>query len=97
MAPGRGRWTLARFDDEFDLWVERARPSDDIKVVVLDWVISRFDDPYSGAVREPNFDNLWRARIPETTNDASELVYCVYFIRESQNVVTCHGFEYNSS
>lgn len=39
-------WTLDRFLDEFDLWAERERPGPDLRVVVVDWILTRQDDPY---------------------------------------------------
>lgn len=96
MSRSRSLWALARFEIEFDLWVERANPSLDLRVVVLDWTLSRMVDPYQGAVREPDFDNLWRARIPESMNERDESVYSVYFLHERQKLVDCRGFEFNA-
>lgn len=89
-------WLLVNFEEEFDKWTGYAGVPDEIQLTVLEWVVGRSDDPYSGAIREPIIGNLWRCRIPVTLNDHGELAYCVYYIYESGRIVYCRGFSMNS-
>jgi hypothetical protein len=65
LPPAEKRWTLQRFEHEFDLWVERDNPSDDIRIFVLQWVQGRMDDPYLEVFRSPEIENLWYGPITE--------------------------------
>lgn len=99
-------WALKRFVAEFELWAGESvdaiaqYPPDDaeaaIRITVLNWVFTRQEDPYSGAVREPGLGNWWRARIPNTMDGHREMVYCTYQIFEDLRVVYCRGFATNS-
>ena len=46
------------------MWIERELPSDDLRLTVTAWILTRYDDPYQGVQREPGFDNLWFGEIP---------------------------------
>jgi hypothetical protein len=84
-------WKLVDFEAAVDRWIAREDPSIDIQFVVLEWVLSRFDDPYDGMRREPGFPNLWYGVVPETrTKD--QAVVCSYFIEERTHTVKCDSF-----
>jgi hypothetical protein len=85
-------WRLADFLDRFDDWAERENPSDDVRVVVIAWIMSRLDDPYQGVRREPDFDNLWYGVVPMSQDGAGSVVVCAYWIDESTRTVRCHDF-----
>lgn len=70
-------WALTRFDECLDRWIDVEDPPDDLRLIVTAWVLSRFDDPYQGVVREPNFPNLWFGRVPGTA-DGSHVVASSY-------------------
>lgn len=53
--------------------------------------MSRGDDPYQGARREPGFPNLWYVKVPGSYQGGS-VVLCSYFIVESTHEVHCKGF-----
>jgi hypothetical protein len=82
---------LEGFTEAFDDWVVQEHPSQDLKLVVMAWILSRFEDPYHGVRREPEFDNLWFGSIPDTLQDG-HVVTCSYWIRESERVVRCDSF-----
>jgi hypothetical protein len=62
--PEPGRWQLESFLDHLDVWIEREQPSDDLRLIVTAWVLTRYEDPYQGVQREPGFENLWFGEIP---------------------------------
>ena len=86
MNPG---WTLDGFEDRLDGWATREQPPEDIVIVVWHWVLSRFDDPYSGMQRQPGFPNLWFGAIPESEHDPGQVVVCSYWVEESTRTVRC--------
>jgi hypothetical protein len=57
-------WILEGFLDCLDRWAALESPSDDLRMVVTAWILSRYDDPYMGVRREPGFDNLWFGPVP---------------------------------
>jgi hypothetical protein len=63
-------WTLHRFIERFDDWTAREGPSVDLRYVVLNWIFSRSENPFAGARRQPGFENLWFAVIPDSQNGA---------------------------
>jgi hypothetical protein len=52
-------WTLAGFLDRLDIWADLEKPSDDLRLLVTAWIMTRYDDPYSGVRRADGFENLW--------------------------------------
>ena len=85
-------WRLERFLTEFDLWAERELPTEDLRVVVMEWLLGRQDDPYRGVRREPGFDNLWFGAVPDSDDGSGRVVVCSYWIVESQHLVRCNSF-----
>lgn len=85
------RWELVDFEVAVDRWIEREGPSIDLQFVVLQWVLSRFDDPYEGMRREPGFPNLWYGVVP-ATRTRDHAVVCSYFVEERTHVVRCDSF-----
>ncbi len=85
-------WALANFAERFDAWADQQKPSDDLRVTVAEWILTRFDDPYLRARREPGFDNLWFARVPGSQHDDGNVVVCSYWIHESTRTVSCDSF-----
>lgn len=83
------RWTLESFLERLDTWVEVEKPSTDLRYVVTEWILSRFDDPYQGVRREYGFDNLWFGKIPHSQHGNDLIVVCSYWIEEQRHVVRC--------
>ena len=79
MRPAATDWQLAGFEDLLQRWVEDEAPAVDLRVVVADWIFSRYDDPFSGVSREPGFDNLWVGPVPGTRRGGT-VVVCSYFV-----------------
>ena len=82
-------WTLENFIEALDIWTESENPSDDLRIVVTAWVMSRADDPYQGVRREASFDNYWYGTVPRSLHDDDKVVLCSYWIIESEHVVRC--------
>jgi hypothetical protein len=82
-------WTLERFLERMDTWIERESPSYGLRLVVLDWIMSRHDNPYRGMRRERHFANLWFGPVPGTEFDGTVIV-CSYWIEESTRTLTCY-------
>jgi hypothetical protein len=85
-------WSLEGFLDTLDAWAERESPTDDLRMVVTAWVLSRYDDPYQGVRRENGFPNLWYGPVPNSGDGAGRVVVCSYWIMESSRTVRCDSF-----
>lgn len=85
-------WTLDRFLAELDSWIEREGPNIDLRLVVTAWILSRTVDPFGGARREPGFDNLWSAVVPDSGDGAGQVVACSYWVEVGRHVVRCNSF-----
>jgi hypothetical protein len=83
-------WTLADFIDRVDAWIDRDSPDDDLRLVVLDWIMSRCEDPYRGVRREAGFPNLWYGVVPYSQR-AMTAVLCSYWVVESEHVIRCES------
>ena len=92
MRPAEQRWTLERFLEQLDLWVEREALHEDVKLLVLPWIQSRLDDPYRGVRREPDVANLWYGPVPGVRDAESRIAVGSYFVFESRSVVRCNSF-----
>ena len=75
-------WALENFEACLDAWIEHERPSDELRILVTAWVLSRFDDPYVDVRREPSFDNLWFGAVPGSVHGEGRVVVCSYWIHE---------------
>jgi hypothetical protein len=84
----REAWTLEDFEPRLDQWIEMEKPSDNLRILVTAWVLSRFDDPYAGVRREPDFDNLWFGPVPGSLQEG-RVVVCSYWIFEASRTVRC--------
>lgn len=85
-------WTLQDFLLRFDQWADQESPSDDLRLEVIAWILSRAEDPYQGVRRESGFDNLWYGSIPSTHHDRDQVVVCAYWIHEQSRTVRCERF-----
>ena len=95
MPDGRGLWQLTDFEERLDGWISRESPSQDLINIVTAWVLSRMEDPYEGARREPDFENLWSVRLRGTadgTGSKFTMVLCSYRINEVKHVVEADNF-----
>lgn len=84
-------WSLENFTECLEIW-EKNEPSsavhNDLRLIVIDWIMGRHSDPYKGVRREPGFDNLWFSSIPNTQHDG-QVVCCAYWIFEATHTVKC--------
>lgn len=97
MTRGEPRWRQDRFLDELESCIDREGLTGDIRLIVLPWIMSRLDDPYRGARREPGMEhpahgNLWYSAVPESTFGAGRVLACSYWISESNRLVRCNSF-----
>ena len=84
-------WTLERFGECLDRWFEQDGPSQDLRLVVTSWVLSRFDDPYQGVRRERGFENLWYGTVPASHHGDGRAVLCCYWVNEREHTVVCES------
>jgi hypothetical protein len=82
-------WRLTRFEEHLDRWADIDQPDEDDRLVVANWVMTRHDNPYQGARREPVHPNLWFARIPGTVDKDGTIVVCAYYIFEQAKIIRC--------
>ncbi|MFY1689410.1 hypothetical protein [Plantactinospora sp. WMMB782] len=95
MPDGRGLWQLVDFEARFDAWADRDNPSTELRIVVAEWILTRMEDPYEGARREPGFPDLWSVRIRGTAvgrPGAFTMVLCSFWIKETEHGVVCDNF-----
>lgn len=80
------------FGEQIDRWDALESPADDLRSLVTEWVLSRYDDPYQGVTREQGFANLWFGRVPRSQDGTGCVVVCSYWIEESTRTVRCDSF-----
>jgi len=85
-------WRLEGFLERLDIWAELEAPSDNLRILVTSWILTRFDDPYQGVRREPRFANFWFGVIPRSRDSRGTVVTCAYWIEESRRTVRCDSF-----
>jgi hypothetical protein len=85
-------WELINFLERFDAWVELERPTGDLRCIVMNWILTRNEDPYQGVRRERGFPNLWFGQVPNSRDDSGHVVVCSYWIEESSRTVRCDNF-----
>lgn len=90
MPDSTAQWELQGFQRHADIWISTEDPDQDLKNEVLEWLLSRMDDPYQGVKREPGFDNLWYGPVPGTHRGYT-VVVCAYFILEAGHAVKCNS------
>jgi hypothetical protein len=88
----RPDWRLEGFLDRLDAWVEQESPSDDTRLLVTAWIMTRYGDPYQGVRREKGFPNLWFGAVPDTEDGTGNTVACAYWIEESTRTVRRDSF-----
>lgn len=84
-------WQLENFGPRLDAWIDSQQPEDALINTVTRWVFSRYDDPYQGAEREPEFPNYWLVRVPGTLHDDS-IVCCFFWVYEIERRIRCDNF-----
>ncbi len=89
---GASGWHLEGFLERFDAWAEGQSPSDDLRLVVMSWILTRFDDPYRGVRRETGFPNLWYGVVPDSNDGTDHVVVCSFWIEETARHVRCDSF-----
>jgi hypothetical protein len=84
-------WNLSDFEDHLDRWIRQESPTEDLRVAVAHWLLSRIEDPYQGMRREPDgHPNLWFGMIPGTRH-GNQAVYCSFLIFEQTGTVRCNS------
>jgi hypothetical protein len=81
-------WSLVNVESALDRWIEIDEPDDELRNVVLNWLLSRLEDRYQGVRRDPRFPNLWFGRIPWTLRGDRQAV-CAYRIEERTREIIC--------
>ena len=84
-------WRLVDFSTHIERWIAQDAPSIDLRVVVIDWLVSRADDPYQGVRRWPGADAWWHGEIPLTRTSDSRAVHVNYVIEERTHSVNRRG------
>lgn len=81
-------WRLIGFEERLDEWAELEGSADWLLMLVLNWLLSRIDDPYDGLRRQPDFDNLWFGVVPGSFND-DMVVVCSLWVFEGTHTLRC--------
>jgi hypothetical protein len=85
-------WALELFLERMDLWVDDAKPTADLVIVVATWIQSRMDDPFDGVERVEGFEDLWFGAVPASDDGIGNVVTCSYWIKVSTRTVRCDLF-----
>jgi hypothetical protein len=85
----RGRWSGS--GNGSNSGGTQESPSIELRTAVVDWIATRYEDPYQGVARQAGFDNLWWGPVPRTYR-AGAVVTCSYWIIERDGVVRCDLF-----
>jgi hypothetical protein len=85
-------WSLARFEQRLDEWLDLEAPPDDVRRIVTAWTLTRLDDPFVDAQREAGFPNLWSVRVPGSIHAGPTVVLCAYWIHLPRRLVVCESF-----
>lgn len=82
-------WQLVQVEERFEEWVQLERPADWRRVLVLNWLLARIDNPYEGLRGEEGFDNLWFGVVSKSLDEDGTVVVCSLWIDEHAHVVRC--------
>jgi hypothetical protein len=85
-------WNLDLFEERLDLWIEQENPAEDLIIIVLDWILSRRNDPFAGVSLVEGFDNYWFGAIPNSDDGSGNVVTCSYWIDWPTRTVRCDLF-----
>ncbi len=89
MPSAQASWKLEGFEECLDRWIALEQPVVDLRFVVLEWVLTRADDPYKGVRRQAGFDNLWFGPVPRSGDGRGNAVACAYWVEERPRTVRC--------
>jgi len=81
---------LEGFEEAFEIWVAQESPNDALRLLVLDWLFTRLEDPFVGVRRQPSFENLWFGPVPGSLRSGT-VVACSYWIFESTRALRCNS------
>jgi hypothetical protein len=85
-------WRLDGFGRHFDIWAEEQSPDQVLRRIVLEWIFTRYDDPYAGFKRKREVGpNFWWGPVPGTIHNGA-VVVCGYWIFEEDRRVRCDNF-----
>ena len=59
-----GSWRLIDVQVALDDWTRNESPHPALRRIVIEWLLTRQDDPYLDVRREPAFDNVTERRAP---------------------------------
>jgi hypothetical protein len=86
------QWLLSQFEERLDQWIDLESPPEDVRLAVTAWILTRIDDPFEGAHREPDFPNLWAAVVPGSLHSPQSVVFCSYWVGVRDQTITCNQF-----
>lgn len=94
--PGEARWTLQGFVEQLDLCIERESLDDDLRLIALQWIMTRMTEPYRGVRREPvehpDFGVLWHGAIPDSHVGGGYVLACSFWASERSRHLRCNSF-----
>ena len=84
-----GSWRLIDVQVALDDWTRNESPHPALRRIVIEWLLTRQDDPYLDVRREPAFDNLWFGAVPRSEHGEHSVVVVSYWISERDHAVRC--------
>lgn len=82
-------WILAGFIEHLDDWIALESPETDLRLRVTSWVVGLAVDPFKGARREVEFENLWSVVIPGSIHAPQQIVFCSFWVDTLSRTVRC--------
>jgi len=75
------------FEPIFDKWADDQGPSDDLRVLVMNWLHVLQVDPYFGARPSLHWGmEWWQAEIPDSWTD-KDVTVCIYRVLEEKHEI----------
>lgn len=90
MPVGQQPWRLEKFEERYEAWAERDKADDELRLVVVNWLMNRHDDPFLGMARQDGFDDLWFGWIPGSGDGRGNMVACSFRADRTRGVIECN-------
>lgn len=83
---GDGDWLVLGWEDCLERWITVEHPPQELRSIVVNWLMTRLDDPHQGVRRMPEFVGWWFGKVAGSDAGFSA-VYCTYQINGAERVV----------
>lgn len=71
------------------MWVKAEAPTEYRRITVLDWMFTRYANPYGDLEQQRDMPEYWFGAIPRTRASDGTMVVCTLRIVEQTRIVVC--------